>query len=45
MMEIGILALAFAGISAVIAMIGASVPQEPPKRKEKVVRYPYPREL
>ena len=43
-MGIGIFALLCAAVMAPIALIGIRY-NKPPERKEKPVRYPYPREL
>ena len=43
-MNIGIFALIMAALMSPIAVIGIKY-NEPPKREEKKIRYPYPREL
>ena len=43
-MAIGILALAIGSICIWISSIGISE-VEPPKKSEKMVRYPYPKEI
>lgn len=46
-MNIGIFALAVAAVLAPIALIGelSGATNEPPRREEKAVRYPFPEEL
>ena len=43
-MNIGVFALIMAALMSPIAVIGIKY-NEPPKREEKKIRYPYPREL
>lgn len=43
-MAIGILALAFGAVLLPVSLLGAA-DNRPPERKNRAVRYPYPKEL